>query len=35
MKWLSEHWTDNRYVVALFLVLVVVNAIAMQTGYGR
>ena len=35
MKWLFEHVTDNRYVVATFLVLVVVNAFAIQAGYYR
>ena len=35
MKWLSEHWTDNRYDVALFLALAVINALAMQAGLYR
>jgi hypothetical protein len=35
MKWLSKHVTDNRYVVGTFLVLIVLNALAMQAGYYR
>lgn len=35
MRWLSARVTDNRYVVAVFLALAVVNAYAMQAGYYR
>lgn len=33
MKWLSEHVSDNRFVVAVFLALVILNALALQAGY--
>ena len=35
MKWLIEHVSDNRYVVATFLALAVLNALAMEAGYYR
>lgn len=35
MKWLSEHVGDNRYVVAIFLALAVINALAIQAGLYR
>ena len=35
MKWLSKHAGDNRYVVATFLVLVVINTLAIQAGLYR
>lgn len=35
MKWLSEHVGDNRYVVATFLALAVINALAIQAGLYR
>jgi hypothetical protein len=35
MRWLGKHIGDNRYVGALFAVLIVVNAFAIQAGYYR
>ncbi len=35
VKWLKEHWTDNRYVVGAFLALATINAIALQGGFYR
>ncbi len=35
MKWLSAHITDNRYIVAAFLTLAVINAVAIEAGYYR